>query len=160
MIIRKADVADAEGMADILNRIILIGGTTAHEQEFSIAKVTRHYINGTAVICCHVAEEAGQIIGFQAVDRHPELPAGWGDIGTFVDPDVQRSGAGALLFQATCDATRAAGLTAINATIRADNAPGLGYYARRGFQDYATDPDYVLADGARVGRVSKRFDLV
>jgi hypothetical protein len=47
----------------------------------------------------------------------------------------------------------------INATIRADNAPGLGYYARRGFTDYATDPAFSLRDGTIVGRISRRFDL-
>ena len=56
-------------------------------------------------------------------------------------------------------AARGAGVTVLNATIRADNAPGLGYYARRGFVDYAEDPDFRLKSGARVGRVSRRFDL-
>lgn len=158
MLIRRASPADAPAMADLLNRIIAIGGTTAHELPFSAAQVDHHYISGESVVCCHLAEDAAGLIGFQAVEHYP-CRAGWGDIGSFVDPDRQRSGAGAALFAATEAACRAAGLAAINATIRADNAPGLGYYARRGFVDYAHDPDYALKSGRVVGRISRRFDL-
>jgi L-amino acid N-acyltransferase YncA len=55
---------------------------------------------------------------------------------------------------------RALGLTALNAPIRADNRPGLACHARMGFRDHAHAPDFRLKDGTRVGRVSKRFDLV
>ena len=51
------------------------------------------------------------------------------------------------------------GIITLNATIRADNVPGLGYYARRGFIDYGSDPAWALDDGRVVGRVNKRFDL-
>lgn len=159
MIPRPAIRADAAAMTALLNRIIAIGGTTAHEQPFSEAAVIAHYIEGDEPICCHVAEDAAGLIGFQCVGNNAALPAGWGDIGTFVDPSRQRSGAGAALFAATVPAARAAGLRVLNATIRADNRPGLGYYARRGFVDYAEDPDFRLKSGARVGRVSRRFDL-
>lgn len=158
MKIRPAIPSDAAAMADLLNRIIAIGGTTAHELPFSPAQVDHHYISGATVVCCHLAEDAAGLIGFQAVEHFPGR-AGWGDIGSFVDPARQRSGAGAALFAATEAACRAAGLTAINATIRADNAPGLGYYARRGFVDYAQEPDYALKSGRVVGRISLCFDL-
>lgn len=158
MIVRPAMPGDAAAMADLLNRIIAIGGTTAHERPFSAQDIDHHYISGALVICCHVAEDQG-LIGFQSVESHAALPQGWGDIGTFVDPARQRSGAGAALFAATQTACRAAGLVAINATIRADNAPGLGYYARRGFVDHATDPAFALSDGRVVGRISRHFLL-
>ena len=48
------------------------------------------------------------------------------------------------LFAATVAWARAHGVTAMNATIRADNVVGLGYYAKRGFVDYATEPDLTL----------------
>jgi GNAT superfamily N-acetyltransferase len=159
MIVRQAVPQDAVAMTDLLNAIIRIGGTTAHERELSVDRITQYYITGPAVICCHVAVRDRRLIGFQSLDRNDELPDGWGDIGTFVAPDTQRSGAGLRLFEATCDAARAAGVATINATIRADNAPGLGYYTQRGFQDYATDPAFCLSDGRQVGRMSKRFDL-
>lgn len=159
MIVRQAIASDASAMADLINAIIRIGGTTAHETEMSNDRVAHCYIGGPAVICCQVAEADGRLVGFQALDRSRKLPVGWGDIGTFVAPDVQRGGSGSALFAATLVAARAAGVTHISATIRADNAPGLGYYARRGFVDYSADPGYCLADGTVVGRISKRFDL-
>jgi len=76
-----------------------------------------------------------------------------------VQPGSQARGIGAALFAASVAAARAAGLRVLNATIRADNVPGLAYYARRGFVDYATDPEWALADGRKVGKVSRRFDL-
>ena len=159
MIIRPATPQDAAAMSDLQNRIIRIGGTTAHEVEHDAAYVDSHYISGPGVICCHLAEDASGLIGFQSMGRHSALPEAWGDIGSYVNPDRQRTGAGAALFAATLTVARAQGLTAINATIRADNAAGLGYYSRRGFVDYAHEPEYQLKDGRRVGRVSKRFDV-
>ncbi len=158
MMVRPATPADAAAMADLQNRIIRIGGTTAHQAEHSPDEVRDAYITGPGVVCCHVAVDGG-IIGFQAVETWEGLPAGWGDIGTFVNPDVQARGIGAALFAATVAACRKAGLTAINATIRADNVPGLAYYARIGFTDYASDPGWALDDGRVVGRVSRRFGL-
>ncbi|GHC55232.1 GNAT family N-acetyltransferase [Neogemmobacter tilapiae] len=158
MIVRQAQPDDAPAMCDLLNRIITIGGTTAHQNPFTPEQVLHHYIQDA--LTAFVAVEDGRILGFQATDTNPDLPQGWGDIGTFVDPTLQRGGVGAALFDATSTAAKAKGLTTLNATIRADNAPGLGFYSRRGFVDYAQNPDWALKDGCIVGRVSKRFDLV
>ena len=159
MIVRPATPQDAAAMSDLQNYIIRIGGTTAHETEHDAAYVIAHYISGPGVICCHLAEDDSGLIGFQSMGRHAALPEDWGDIGSYVSPDRQRTGAGAALFAATLAAARAAGVRVINATIRADNAAGLGYYSRRGFVDYASEPEYQMKDGRRVGRISKRFEV-
>jgi L-amino acid N-acyltransferase YncA len=159
MIVRPATLHDTPAMSALLNAIIRRGGTTAFEEEKAPEEVADWYLTGPHALLCHVAEDQGRIIGYQTVSRYGDLPPGWGDIGTFVDIGLQRSGAGAALFAATTQAARTKGLTTINATIRADNVPGLGYYARRGFTDYAADPDWALANGTIVGRISKRFDL-
>ena len=159
MIVRNAAPGDAGAMAALLNAIIVLGGTTAHQHLKTEAQVRADYIDGPEALTCVVAEEDGRVIGFQAVGVWPGLPEGWGDIGTFVAPGGQAKGTGAALFAATCAAVRAKGLTTLNATIRADNVPGLAYYGRIGFVDYAHDPDWALEDGRKVGRVSRRFDL-
>lgn len=159
MIIRPAALADAAAMTALQNEIIRIGGTTAYEQPRSVAEVAESYITGAGVISCQVAEDDGALIGFQVVGHWPGLPEGWADIGTFVQPGLQARGIGAALFAASVAAARKAGLRVLNATIRADNMPGLAYYARRGFVDYASHPDWALADGRKVGKVSRRFDL-
>jgi GNAT superfamily N-acetyltransferase len=158
VIVRPALPGDAEAMADVQNLIIRIGGTTAYQVERSVAEV-RAYVDGPGAICCFVAEAAGRVMGFQSLGRAPGLGEAWGDIGTFVDPTLQAKGIGAALFAATKVAARTAGLRVINATIRADNVPGLAYYARLGFRDHGSEPDFALRDGRRVGRVHRRFDL-
>lgn len=159
MIVRAATAADAGAMADLINAIIALGGTTAHQVPFTPDRIVGHYIAAPGVLSCLVAESSGTILGFQGLERLTVLPCGWADIGTFVAPDRQRGGVGAALMERTLASARAAGIATLNATIRADNAAGLAYYARHGFADYASDPDWCLADGARVGRISRRRDL-
>ena len=156
---RPAVSADMPMLCEIQTRIIRIGGTTAHEHPYTPPVFAEHYLTDPSVICCHTAEYQGRVIGFQVLSIHTALPAGWADIGTYVDPDVQRSGAGQALFAATCGAARAAGVATLNATIRADNAPGLGYYGGLGFRDYGSEPGYSLESGLVVGRTHKQFDL-
>ncbi|MBP1887174.1 ribosomal protein S18 acetylase RimI-like enzyme [Ensifer mexicanus] len=68
-------------------------------------------------------------------------------------------GAGTALFAAAKAHAREAGLEAINATIRADNAGGLAYYAKMGFIDYKVEKAVPLKDGQPVDRISKRYLL-
>ena len=156
MIVRPATPADAPAMTALQNEIIAIGGTTAYQQPRREEDVLDDYITSVDVVCTHVAlDDAGRLIGFQTL--------GWwqGDchIGTFVTPARQRSGAGAALFAETCAVARGKGVSKIVATIRADNVSGLGYYARRGFSDHSSDPDWALMDGRVVGRINKHFEL-
>ncbi len=157
--IRPALPDDVPQMTALLNEIIAIGGTTAHQEPFSADDFRSHYLDGPDALCCHVARAEGRVLGFQALGTYPALPAGWLDIGTFVGLTARGAGVGAALFAATKAAAVAKGKV-INATIRADNPVGLGYYSAMGFQDYALDPAYSLNDGRIVGRVSKRYDLV
>ena len=63
------------------------------------------------------------------------------------------------MMAATLIASRAEGLSAIDAKIRADNVPGLGYYSAMGFQDRSLVRDVPLKDGTPVDRVIKRLTL-
>lgn len=156
MIVRKALTKDTLAMTLLLNEIIAIGGTTAHQDPMSQETVQHYFVDGAPTICCIVAEQEGQIIGWQAVGWWREEP----HIGSFVKPGIQAKGVGAQMFALTRDLAKAAGLTVIHASIRADNVPGLAYYAKMGFADYATDPHFTLNDGTVVGRIERRFDLV
>jgi L-amino acid N-acyltransferase YncA len=159
--IRPATPDDVPGLVALLNRIIAKGGTTAHELPYTDDKFARTYLTGESAIACFVEDAAdGGLLGFQVLGYWPGLPKGWVDIGTFVAETARGTGTAAALFAATRALALARGDVAINATIRADNVLGLGYYDKCGFRDYATDPDYRLRDGTRVGRISKRFDLV
>jgi L-amino acid N-acyltransferase YncA len=155
MIVRKALAEDAAGMAELLNHIIAIGGTTAHEQPTTESKTRQHAIDGPDVLSSVVAEENGGIVGWQSVEQWQGEP----HIGTYVQPGLQANGIGAALFAQTLAALRARGVRYIIASIRADNLPGLAYYARIRFHDIGDEPGFALADGRKVGRVHRRFDL-
>lgn len=156
MIARAALLADVPAMTALLNEIIAIGGTTAHQDEMSAGLVEDHYVAGPDVLSAVVAEEAGRVLGWQSV--------GWwqgeAHIGTFVQPGLQARGVGRAMFALTCARLRERGVAEIVASIRADNVPGLAYYARIGFRDVATEPGFALKDGRVVGRVHRRFGLV
>lgn len=162
--VRPSIPEDAAPLCAVQTRIIEIGGTTAREYPYTLAEFANRYLTGPAVLCCHTAEiltaeGSWHPIGLQCLVSAPDLPEGWASIGTFVDPEVQRSGAGQALFAATQAAARAKGIRSLNATIRSDNAPGLGYYARLGFRDYAAGPDHLTRDGSRIPRIRRQFEL-
>lgn len=54
--VRDAVPADAEALSVIMNEIILIGGTTAHEQTFTADLFNQTYISGEKVFTCVTAE--------------------------------------------------------------------------------------------------------
>jgi GNAT superfamily N-acetyltransferase len=81
------------------------------------------------------------------------------DIGTFARVGLTKKGVGSALFAAMQAEARNKGLTAINATIRADNSGGLAFYHRLGFVDHEIVRSVPLKDGTPVDRISKRYPL-
>jgi len=158
--VRKAGAMDAREMAELLSAIIDKGGTTAHTGEVTretILEWMTRYIDRSA---WHVAEDdQGQILGFQFLEPHPELPPEACDIATFVKVGQTGLGIGSKLFDASKQAARALDYAWINATIRADNAGGLTYYQSRGFETYLQQRDVALANGQIVNKVNKRYGL-
>jgi L-amino acid N-acyltransferase YncA len=159
--VRDAERSDAAEMTALLNAIIAQGGTTAHEVAFTAERFVQAYLENPDALCCVVAvdRESGRIEGFQTLGREPGLPDDVGDIGTFAHIDGKQRGVGSALFAVTRARARDLGLTAINATIRADNTGGLAFYGKQGFEDYSVTPTVPLRDGSPVDRVNKRFRL-
>lgn len=158
--VRPVTSADAPALADLLNAVIRAGGTTALQEEFTPEALDEAYLTGPKVHCCHVAvDEGGELAGVQTLGRYPGLPEDIGDIGTFVRVDGKQRGVGSALFPATIARARALGHSAINATIRADNAGGLAFYSKQGFIDHGVSSGVPLADGTPVDRVHKRYAL-
>lgn len=159
MRIRPVRAADAPALAALLNEIIARGGTTALERPFTPDELSDAMLIGPGVVCCFVADDDASLLGFQALTRSDHLPEGVGDIGTFTRVGQAQKGVGSRLFAATRQAAEAKGLTALNATIRADNLGGLAFYGRLGFIDHAVRRAVRLSDGTPVDRVSKRYAL-
>jgi GNAT superfamily N-acetyltransferase len=159
--IRAGVRGDAAALADLLNEIIIAGGTTAYQIPFTPEGFANAHIDGPAVLTCMVAHDENDApMGFQILLRDERLPQAWGDIGTFARRGATTRGIGTALFAATCDAARQLGLIGINATIRADNSGGLAFYGKQGFRDHAVASAVPLNDGTRVDRISKRYSLV
>jgi len=161
--IRPATRQDAPGMAELINAIIAIGGTTAYEDPFDAVSMDAAYISLPERVSCFIAEADSRIVGFQglmrAFDPDDPLPDGWATIGTFVRVGLTQRGVGGALFARTRIAARDAGVCVIDATIRADNAGGLAFYARQGFVDYDRLVGVPLRNGALIDRIRKRFDI-
>lgn len=158
--VRPMQADDVPQACAILNDIIRIGGTTAFETEMSDKEFADNYIFGDYLICCHVVLDAdAQAAGFQWIGRNPKLPDDCADIATFTRRSPVQRGAGRALFSVTKQAALAQGFARINATIRSDNVPGLGYYTKMGFIDHAIAKAVPLQDGTPVDRISKRLAL-
>ncbi|NNE89388.1 MAG: GNAT family N-acetyltransferase [Silicimonas sp.] len=157
--IRRAAPQHAPQMTTLLNEIIAIGGTTAFEVPVTCQNIVDWYIDGALLSCCHVAvDKHGDIAGFQSVELEEE-PSGVGYIATFARQTPVVKGVGTALFEATKRFVKDAGLTTINAKIRADNVPGLAYYAKMGFEDHSIVPGVPLKDGTPVDRIIKLYHL-
>lgn len=162
---RMAVIADVPGACRILNDIIQIGGTTAYEDQLSEAHFTEHFLTGESSVSCIVCEDDnGTILGFQSLVINSKLPVGWVDIATFARAESKVRGVGAALFAASKLLLRnqvlASQYRMINATIRADNKPGLSYYNKMGFVDYHCEKSVPLKDGTPVDRIYKQYKLV
>ncbi len=154
--VRPFRPGDEGALTAILNDIIAAGGTTANETPFTPERLRATHLDGPTVLCCHVVLDGEAPVGFQVLNANPRLPQGWGDIASFTRRDPPVRGAGTALFAATCARARALGIPTLNATIRADNAPGLAYYAKMGFVDYEVLRAVPLSDGTPVDRIRRK----
>ncbi|PSL17935.1 GNAT family N-acetyltransferase [Shimia abyssi] len=159
-IIRPAGIFDAGAMAELLNEIITIGGTTAITSPVSRAEMRQWLTAYRDRSVWTVAEDqSGTLLGFQWIEPNPNLPPEACDIATFVRTGRTGLGTGSLLFETTKVAARVLGYDWINATIRADNSGGLAYYQSRSFETYNHVRGETLDGGQIVDRISKRYDL-
>ncbi len=161
LIVRPVQPDDVPELAELLNAVISRGGTTALEETFTHERLAETYLDGPKVLACLVAvdTETGRLEGFETLLCDPTLPDDIGDIGTFTRVDGIQRGVGSALFAAMVERAKALGLSAINATIRADNVGGLTFYGKQGFADHSVTAAVPLKDGTPVDRVHKRFVL-
>ena len=144
---------------ELLNDIIRAGGTTALETELDEARFAQYYM-GEDLIACHVVlDAASRVAGFQWIGVNPKLPESCADIATFTRRTNSMRGAGRALIGPTAKYAKDAGFSQINATVRADNVSGLGYYSGIGFVDHSVRRAVPIADGTCIDRISKRLIL-
>lgn len=156
--VRPAGALDCRGMADLLNEVIQIGGTTAYVTPFSTKDMKEKIEEPNSI--WHVAEtDDGEIVGFQWFVRHPDVGEDGVSIATFAKVGATGLGIGSKLFDVTRKAAIELGYRYLHAVIRADNESGLTYYQSRGFEDFQRIPNQKLDDGTVVDKIWKRYDL-
>ncbi|MCP3687388.1 MAG: GNAT family N-acetyltransferase [Gammaproteobacteria bacterium] len=147
-------------MRVLLNEIIHVGGTTAMEFPLSDEEFEDYFLCGPNFIYCNVATDSNnEVLGFQSLTRHPKLAEDWADIATFTRIKPKVHGVGTALFEETKLHAQRFKLEAINASIRADNIPGLSYYSKMGFVDYSVEKAMPLSDGTPVDRISRKYKV-
>lgn len=153
--VREMTHADVPACVDIINHIIGLGGSTAHEDQFTDKPFADHYLDEPDVT--NVVIQDGRIVGFQAAF---EVESGVYSIGSFTDQRNPARGAGAAVFEKTKADCRKLGGRSIIAKITSDNTGGLAFYTKMGFQPDAIWPDdHTRPNGTKVDRIVKRFLL-
>lgn len=156
----RAGALHTREMADILNEIIKVGGTTALVNPVTDHDLSEWMSRHPGKSAWHVAEDSnGKVVGYQWVEPADYLPPEAVEIATFARLGHTGLGIGSKLFDATVAAARNLGYRWINANIRTDNAGGIAYYQSRGFEDYSRIDNYALANGEIVDKVLKRYFL-
>jgi L-amino acid N-acyltransferase YncA len=135
--IRRATPNDAGGVAAVLNDVIAGGRHSLLDTPFTVAE-ERAYIEalpGRSFI--HVAETAGDILGFQSVIPWNTFATHEFDhvatMGTYVDERQRRRGVGTALANESFAAALELGYEKIFTDLRADNLDSLGYHLALGF---------------------------
>ncbi|WVX51315.1 hypothetical protein ROLI_044160 [Roseobacter fucihabitans] len=147
-------------MARLLNDIIAKGDTTALTRPVIAQDINDWMAETPEKSAWHVAvNNKEEVVGFQWIAPHCNLPPEAVDIATFVQIGQSGLGIGSALFDKTVKAAKNHGYVWINSTIRADNDGGLTYYQSRGFRDWHIDEAVILDSGQVVDKISKRYDL-
>ncbi|MFY0661366.1 MAG: GNAT family N-acetyltransferase [Shimia sp.] len=145
MIIRHAIVSDAERLSNVLKELKASGKRRSPD---TVALVLSYYLQNSNKVLCIVAEENGELLGFQSLqravfDNNWGVKPGWGIIGTHIRPSAARRGIGRTFFNETRKAAVIASLPMLDATIAADNPEALAYYDAMGFSTYRTPGDLI-----------------
>lgn len=135
--IRPGTLADADGIATVLNAVVREGGRTITGRTFTIPQERAFLRAMPKRSVLHVALLGQVVVGFQEVMPYATYTHTMdhvGSAGTFIQAAVRGRGLGRALSAATWAAARALGYNKLVITVRADNAEAQAFYVRLGFQ--------------------------
>ncbi len=149
--VRRDSLADAAGVADVLNAVIAEGRCTVITGHWT-PEAEMAFIQGLGPRSeMFVAEVDGQIGGFQVVEPFAAYSTALDHVailGTYVQAAFRRCGLGRRLAAATLAFATAHGYEKAVIYVLAGNEAGLAYYRRLGFEERGT-----LTHQARLGSV-------
>ena len=159
--VRIAGSNDIIEMSNLVNDIIIEGGSTLHTRIFTAMEFEMYFFKNRFAICSHVAVQNDAIIGFQFLEWSDpnwsgidKLPSNWGLIATYISKTARRLGVGKKLFGATKSYASKIKMCSINATISSFNKGAITFYDSLGFYEYAQ-----YENQAGQNCILKRFDL-
>ncbi len=151
--IGQGTVADAEGIAAVLNAAVQEGGWTVIDRTFTPAQ-ERAFLRRLPDRARVVVAKVGRTIGaFQVIEPYSTRMRAMGHVatlGSYVIPPLRRMDLGRALSQATFGYAREVGFTKILANVRADNADVQAFYESLGFLRCGRLARQALVDGKYV----------
>ena len=89
-------------LCDLLNEVIRVGGATIFERPITVEAFIDHFFKSQIQISFLVAAaDTGELLGFQVLLTHEQLPDDWADIATFARVGSQALEIGRALFAET-----------------------------------------------------------
>jgi L-amino acid N-acyltransferase YncA len=134
--VRRDDLGDAAGIADVLNNVIAEGRYTALTGHWTAEAELAFLQSLGARSEMFVAEVAGRIVGFQVIEpfaAYTEAMDHVAVLGTYVRADFRGRGIGQRLAAATFAFALEQGFEKVVIYVLAHNEGGLAYYRRLGF---------------------------
>ncbi|WP_070968860.1 GNAT family N-acetyltransferase [Vibrio sonorensis] len=156
--VRQVTIEDAEGVANVLNPIIVEGLHTVLDTTFTTDEekqfIATFPMGGVFTVA--LSEEHSQIVGFQNIEPFAQYTKAFdhvGIIGTFVSKPAQGQGISKLLFQSTFEVAKQKGFEKLFAYVRSDNERALAAYTRQGFEIVGTAKKHAKVRGKYVDEV-------
>jgi len=158
LLIRAAQLDDAEAILAILNPIIEVGAYTVLTTPFSVEAEREFILNFPQRGIFHVAvcRHKQEIVGFQNIEPFAAYTCAFdhvGVIGTYVSLSCRRQGIGRSLFKAAFEAARCKGYEKLFAYVRADNTAALATYLSQGFRIIGTAQRHAKINGRYVDEI-------
>jgi L-amino acid N-acyltransferase YncA len=161
--VRRDDLADAAGVAAVLNSVIAEGRYTALAGHWTPEK-ERAFLQGFLGPRgeLFVAEVAGHIAGWQCIEpfvSYTPTMAHVAHFGTYVHADFRGRGIGRRLAAASFEFARAHGYEKAVIYVLAHNEAGLAYYRSLGFEARGTLNGQTRIDGVYYDEVFMEMHL-
>jgi L-amino acid N-acyltransferase YncA len=149
--VRRDDLGDAAGIADVLNNVIAEGRYTALTGHWTAEAELAFLQSLGARSEMFVAEVAGRIVGFQVIEPFAAYTSAMDHVailGTYVCADFRGRGIGQRLAAATFAFGQEQGFEKAVIYVLAHNEGGLAYYRGLGFVEKGVLTRQTRIDGA------------
>ncbi len=151
--IRQAVLADAEGIAAVLNSLVHEGGRTVIDRTYTPAQ-ERAFLRRLPRRSFLMVVLLGKVIaGFQVVEPYATYTGAMAHVarlGSYVAAPARGRGFGRAMSQATFAAARAAGFAKLTIQVRADNPDAQAFYQALGFKPCGRLTRQAFVDGRYV----------